>query len=132
MLNILKTNESGLAAQRRRMDVISGNIANAQTTRQDGKPDAYQRRLVEFTAVPNGNSTTVAAKVVLDEATPFSIRNEPGHPDADKDGNVRYPNINLMNEFVDAIAASRAFDANVNAMQMNYEMAEQALQLLRK
>lgn len=111
---------SALQAERIRLEVISQNIANANTTRTaDGTP--YQRQVVKFETVLQEklgtNSEAVpqllkAARIMKDSKPPNSIY-QPGHPDANKEGYVAYPNVNIHEEMADLIASSRAFEANL-------------------
>ena len=136
MLRTLDISRSALVAQRERMNVIAGNIANAQTTRNaNGEVEPFQRRYVEFfsesTHCKNGPSE-VGFRVHVDQSTGPRLVHDPGHPDADQEtGMVAFPEINLMNEFADAILASRAYEANTSAIQMTRQMAEQTLRLLQ-
>jgi flagellar basal-body rod protein FlgC len=124
----LEISASGLSAQRRRLDVISNNIANANTTRTpEGGP--YQRQQVVFSArmeaagalgeQPAGIETP---EVVADAAPPRMVY-EPGHPDADAQGYVAMPNVNIVQEMTDMISATRAYEANVTAMNAAKSMA---------
>jgi flagellar basal-body rod protein FlgC len=135
MLRAIDISTSGLVAQRERMNTISGNIANANATRDaDGNVAPYQRRFVTFAAQEGSQAAAGAAGVVyhveIDTASPPRKVYEPGHPDADTDGNVAYPNINIITEFVNAMEASRAYEANVAAIEMSKEMAQLGLRIL--
>ncbi|MEM1062458.1 MAG: flagellar basal body rod protein FlgC [Planctomycetota bacterium] len=134
MLSSIDISTSGLVAQRRRLDTVSANIANAQTTRDaDGNAAPYQRRLVQFQAaqVSRGSAGQgVTARVEIDESTPPRRLHQPGHPDADADGYVSLPSIDLVTEFVNAVEASRAYEANVVAIEMSREMARTGLRLI--
>lgn len=142
----MEISASGLAVQRLRMNILSGNLANAQTTRtpasEGGGP--YKRRDIVITAQPMGNpfedflddtQFTQLKKVrTLDvhrDPRPPREQFEPGHPDADKNGYVRYPNINIMTEMVNMIAATRAYEANTTALQDTKQMAMKALEIGR-
>ena len=136
MLRSLDVSTSGLVAQRQRMNTIAGNIANIKTTRDEqGQASPFQRRLVTFTADTPSNASDsggvgVKYQVQVDsDAKPKKIH-EPGHPDADASGYVMYPDINLTNEFVNALEASRAYEANVAAIEMTKNMFSQSLQIL--
>jgi flagellar basal-body rod protein FlgC len=136
MLRTLDISRSALVAQRERMNVIAGNIANANTTRNaKGEPEAFQRRYVEFFSESSRGrkgETEVGFRVHVDQATGPRLVHDPGHPDADPEsGMVAFPEINLMNEFADAVLASRAYEANTSAIQMTRQMAEQTLRLLQ-
>ena len=134
MLRTLDISTSGLVAQRQRMDTIAGNIANVNTTRDaDGKASPFQRRLVALSAStqPTGTGAVgVDSQVELDEQSPMRDVYQPDHPDADKAGYVHYPNVNLMTEFVNAIEASRAYDANVNTIDVTKGFFTETLKIV--
>lgn len=135
---------SGLAAERLRLEVVANNIANAFSTRSaNGGP--YRRQDVVFSALLNqhlggggrrhGGAPTPpggvqVAGVVEDMSDLHRIHN-PGHPDADKDGYVMMPNVDVPVEMVNMITASRAYEANLHAMQVFRQMTEQSYTLLR-
>lgn len=125
---------SGIFAQRTRMDVIANNIANAESTRTaDGGP--YRRQSVAFrTQYENALGTTASsARVevdgIIEDPTDFKSVYDPGHPDADKNGYVRMPNINAVEEMVDMISATRAYEANVTAMNATKSMISSAIDI---
>jgi flagellar basal-body rod protein FlgC len=132
---------SGLAAERLRMDVVAGNLANAQTTQgADGQP--YQRRQVVLQeAQPSGPSfgsvlasaagSGVQVAGIVEDPAPARRVYDPGHPDADAQGYVSLPNVNPVTEMVDLIGASRAYEANVTAMQSAKQLFTKTLELLR-
>lgn len=128
---------SGLRAQRLRMEVAAANIANAETTRVGETGEPWRRRLVVLEAAPAGAASAAAAPAtvevagVVEDPTPFPIVQRPGHPDADAQGNVRMPNVNLAMEMVDLATAARAYEANLNAVKTWKEMGEQALSIGR-
>ncbi|MGE5614476.1 MAG: flagellar basal body rod protein FlgC [Bacillota bacterium] len=142
----LDISASALTAQRLRMDTISQNIANAGTTRTDeGTP--YRRRLVIFqerksAGVPFSECLSAVsrerfmgggvkvAKIVEDES-PFKRVYDPGHPDADAEGYVEMPNVDIITEMVNMISASRAYEANVTALNTTKSMALKALEIGR-
>jgi flagellar basal-body rod protein FlgC len=139
MINILPGVEStsaALTAERIRMDVISQNIANVNTTHgPDGKP--YQRQHVVFETVlqqqQTGDATGRAdlvqvSQIVKDHRAPKMIYN-PGHPDADAGGMVAMPDINMQEEMVDLIAASRSFEANLAVVKNARSLAMQELSI---
>jgi flagellar basal-body rod protein FlgC len=135
MFKSLDISTSGLIAQRQRMNTIAGNLANLNTTRDaDGKTSAFQRRFVTFAAAESGSSTGepagVTYQVAVDTATPPRRVHQPGHPDADKDGYVSYPNIDMVTEFVNALEASRAYEANLVAVDMTKQIANLSLKIL--
>ena len=131
---------SGLAAERQRMEVIANNIANANTTRSmTGGP--YRRQEMVFAeafdlAISDAKSNPramqgVKVKGVEGDLTEFPQVYNPGHPDADENGMVLMPNVQLPNEMVDLITASRAYEANLKALHLFRQMTEQTLALLR-
>lgn len=139
----MNISSSGLAAQRLRMNVLSANLANAQTTRGDeGGP--YRRRDVVFSATPtgekfedflNGTHGTELRKVDVvdihkDTKAPRRVF-DPSNPDADASGFVDMPNINIMTEMVNMIAATRAYEANATALNDSKQMAMKALEIGR-
>lgn len=137
MFTAIDVSTSGLVAQRARMDAIAGNIANAQTTRDgDGKLVPFQRRLVTFepaTTAMNDEANGglgVRFDVQIDQSTPPRRVYQPGHPDSDASGYVSFPAIDLVTEFVNAMEAGRAYEANVTAMEMTKEMTRLGMRIL--
>jgi flagellar basal-body rod protein FlgC len=127
---------SAMRAERQRMDVVLGNLANASTTRSpEGGP--YRRRQVVFESVLQEASKDgvtgggVNVTEVVSDPTPFVKVHQPGHPDADAAGNVWYPNVKTSEEMVDLLSSSRAYDANAAAFRIAREMVQRALELLR-
>ena len=124
---------AALNAERVRMEVVSQNIANINTTRGlDGKP--YQRQHVVFETVlrqaggdPGAPSQEVMVSRIEKDQRPPHLVYEPGHPDADSDGMVAMPDINMHEEMVDLITASRAFEANLAVMKNARSLALQSL-----
>ncbi len=126
---------SGLAAQRLRMTAVSNNLANISTTRNElGEPEAFQPRFVVFQTDEAVGDTLGAAGVkvssVETSALPPLSKYEPFHPDANAKGYVQYPNINMMSEFVNALEASRSYEANVGVIEVSKELAQQTLRIL--
>ncbi len=129
---------SGLRAERKRVDVIAKNIANAQVTRIPETGEPYRREVVHFAplldrAVNGGRKEVVGVqvtKVAQDFATPFEEVHDQGHPDADARGIVRYPNVNTVHEMADMITAVRAYEANISVQENFERMAERALRLM--
>lgn len=134
-------NASGLTAQRFRMDIISENIANANTTRdEDGDP--YVRKIVTFSEKDSqtpfsnilnsrldnysGKGVKISA-VTEDSVTPMNTVYEPSNPDADEDGYVTYPNVNTVTEMTNLIDASNAYQANATAFNASKQIAQQGL-----
>ena len=139
----LRVSSSGMTAQRRRMNTISSNIANINTTRTpEGGP--YRRKQVQLEAMPDAKSfaemmltnpekkvnRVQVTDVVSDRSAPI-LKYEPDHPEANEDGYVAYPNINMMVEMSDMIQAKNAYDANVSALNATKEMALKALEIGR-
>jgi flagellar basal-body rod protein FlgC len=132
---ITRISASGLSAERLRMEVIANNLANAFSTRSvTGQP--YRRKDVVFEAVLRNrlgkaelNGVRVAG--IEDDPSDFIRVYQPGHPDADADGYVLYPNVNLPLEMVNLLTASRAYEANLKVLQTFRQMMEQAFVLLR-
>ncbi|MGC9324318.1 MAG: flagellar basal body rod protein FlgC [Desulfomonilia bacterium] len=123
---------SGLRAQRTRMNVIASNIANAHTTRTpEGGP--YRRRDVIFRENSfEGALSSVEVSSIAPDPTPGKRVYDPQNPDADEQGYVTMPNVNLMEEMVNMIGASRAFEANTTAIKTQTDMALKALQIGRQ
>ncbi|MCS6915110.1 MAG: flagellar basal body rod protein FlgC [Myxococcales bacterium] len=130
---------SGLSAERTRMNVTASNLANLNTTRTDaGGP--YQRidPVLATTSMPRpfrdvleAQLHGVTVKALEPDPTPPRIVYDPGHPDADQDGYVQLPNINMVAEMVNMITASRSYEAGVTAMQSIKAMAQRALSIGR-
>lgn len=136
-------NSSGLTAQRYRMDIISQNLANANTTRtEDGTP--YRRKVVTFSEKNSQtpfsrvlNSTTdrysgtgVKVSGVYDDTWTEMVETyDPSHPDADENGYVTHPNVNIIQEMTDMIDASRAYEANSTAFNASKSMALKGLEM---
>jgi flagellar basal-body rod protein FlgC len=144
-------NASALSAQRLRMDVISSNIANAETTRAkyvNGKFVPYSRKMVVMEPTSpnfsetlknqiNGTSGSASGSAspgvkitqIVEDQTPFKLVYNPSHPDADENGYVQMPNVDIAKEMIDMISASRAYEANVTALNSNKAMFAKALEI---
>lgn len=131
---------SGLDAQRERLNVISSNLANVNSTETtEGGP--YRRRDVVFTAVPleKGFATALNQSIeslkkveiteIAHDPSPFKKVFEPNHPGADSSGYVLYPNVNAMEEMVNMISALRSYEANVTVLNAVKSMAAKALEI---
>ena len=134
--SIMNISATGMSAQRLRLDIISTNIANAETTRTSrGEP--YRRKVPIFAEYlkrsANGIMECVGVKVVgiWEDPSPFKLVYDPSHPDADENGYVRMPNVNVVREMVDLISAQRAYEANVSAFNVTKSMINSALQIGR-
>jgi flagellar basal-body rod protein FlgC len=135
MFGALNTSTSALVAQRIRMDTISGNIANAQATRRaDGQPGPYKRRMPVFAVGDGKGGPGVHVQEVREDPSAGEFRYQPWHPDAiksgPKKGMVEYPNVDMSIEMVNAMMASRAYEANIAAMDVTKTMASSTLRIL--
>ncbi len=145
LMNSTSISATALTAQRLRMDVISQNIANVNTTRTEaGGP--YKRKTVLFQEIQDSGSFSVkldgamqqtqqglgvrVTNIVEDE-TPGTLAYDPGHPDADEEGYVRMPNVNIVEEMVNMISASRSYEANITAINNTKTMTSRTLELGR-
>lgn len=142
-MNSLHTSSLGLAAQRLRMNLISSNLANVNTTRTP-EGGAYRRKDAVFAAAPAnkkfrdllaaqlaGDLTEVKVVGIVEDPFPFQKKYNPGHPDADALGYVQLPNINLMEEMVNMVSATRSYEANLMAIKATKSMAHKALEIGR-
>jgi len=148
MFKGLSIASAGMSAQRARLHLVSSNIANASTTRTESG-GAYKRQEAVFqTTLPKGWADAMEAgdlkasavdmamrgvKVsgVQEDQSPGPLIFDPGHPDADEDGNVQMPNVNPVEEMVDMIAASRSFEANAQSFQTLRDMITRAMDIGR-
>lgn len=139
MPTAIEISTSGLVAQRLRMDTIANNLANVSTTRDaNGVSNPFVRKRVVFqTGAPELKSPEGVHVASVDEddpskpgAEPFRLRYEPGHPDANPQGYVRYPNVDLTRELVNALEAARAYEANIQAIEVAKAMNSQAVRLI--
>ena len=142
-LSSLDISGSALTAQRLRMDIISQNIANASTTRTaNGEP--YRRRVAVLqqregssfqSYLDNANSASSGGGVMVTgiatDMSDFKSEYDPNHPDADANGYVQYPNVDEVTELVDMMAATRAYEANITALNATKNMALKALEIGR-
>lgn len=132
---------SALTAERTRMNLISGNLANANTTRTpEGGP--YKRKDAVFSAAPvespfnralgsaaGQQARQVEITEIVEDRNPPRMQYDPGHPDANAQGNVAMPNVNVVEEMADMINASRSYEANVTAVQAAKSMALKTLEI---
>src|SRR6266852_1454253 len=139
VLTALDVNASGLTAQRKRVEVSSANLANSQTTRTE-EGGAYRRKDVVFQtssfhdslgSAMNQGVTGVEVSGVVEDSRPFDRRYEPGHPDADKEGYVSYPNVNAMEEMANLVEAARSYEANLAAIGIVKTMINRTLDIGR-
>jgi len=136
MFNSLNISTTGLTAQRARMDVIAGNIAMANVTEDStGAANPYRRRFVVFQSGSSyGRDAGVQVAKVGQDPSAFSLKYDPGHKDAitsgPQAGYVRYPNVDVNLEYIDAMEAARAYEANLAAYDLGKAMITSSLRLL--
>lgn len=135
MFGALDISTSALVAQRIRMDTIAGNLANAQATRRsDGRAGPYQRRIAVFESGGGQGKPGVHVREILEDCTPGKLVFQPWHPDAiqsgEKAGYVEYPNVDESTEMINAMLASRAYEANIAAIDVTKSMISSSLRLL--
>ncbi len=147
-LNSIDVSASGLTAQRLRMDTIANNMANVETSRNADGTGPYKRQVVIFGAreseypkstfqgmlekqsAASGGGVRVKEIIELDETdAPFRMVYEPGHPDADEDGYVKYPNVNIVEEMINMISSTKAYEANAKVIEASKNMALRALDI---
>ena len=144
LLSALDISASGLTAQRQRIEVISSNLANANTTRtSEGGP--YRRKDLVFESGPAQHSFSNALNAemqdqsdaavevigIYEDNSPFIRRYDPAHPDADKEGYVLMPNVNPIEEMVNLVSATRSFEASTQAMSAIKEIAQKSVEIGR-
>jgi len=124
---------SGLRAQAGRMRVISENIANADSTAQQAGSDPFRRRIPTFrTEVDRAlDARMVALGKLRPDPSEFRLKHEPGHPSADANGNVKYPNVNPVVDMTDMREAQRSYEANINVIGATRRMIQRTIDLLR-
>ena len=135
---------SALTAEKTRIDIINKNIANVNTTRSTGGMP-YRRQMVVYEENKNTSFPTYLEKYnskfngkgvviseIVEDDTPFKLVYEPGHPDADENGYIRLPNVEMVREMVDMIDAQRAYEANITAMNTTKSMLMKALDIGRR
>jgi len=142
LFNTFSISASGMTAERLRLDLIANNVANMNTASRPNDPNSpmYRRRVPLFaeqlrqTIAANGiepKGAGVRVQAIVEDPAPPRIVNDPTHPLADAQGNVAYPNINIVNEMVDMITASRSYEANVTTLNAAKSMALKALEISR-
>ena len=138
-LKSLETSASGLYAQRKRMDIIASNLANIETTRTE-KGGPYRRKMVvmrtkemdqDFDKMFNSSVKGVQIEDIVEDQTPFKKVYNPSHPDADNDGYLYKPNVDLIVETTNMMMARRAFEANIAAIKATRQMVIKALEIGR-
>ena len=126
----MRISASGLSAERMRMDIISSNIANVKTTRtEDG--GAYKRKVATFEENYDEKLGMLGVKVssIENDKSPMNRVYEPSNPDADEEGYVEYPNVDLLVEMTDLISASRSYESNVDSLNAQKNMISKALEI---
>jgi flagellar basal-body rod protein FlgC len=131
----IESSTSALGAERLRLDVIAGNMANAQNT-NDVNGQVYRRKMVVFESKLNdalgsgaNQGSQVSVARVVDDPTPLPKVYMPGHPKADAQGMVQMPNVDPLNEMVDMMTASRSYQANLQVITTGRTMFEQSLKI---
>jgi flagellar basal-body rod protein FlgC len=137
--NTMRISASGLSAESLRMDTISSNLANVDTTKgADGQP--YRRKVAVFeenlqkelnpqTGMYEDTLKGVKAVGIVQDNSPLRKVYDPGNPEAGADGYVNYPNVNVLNEMADMITATRSYEANVSALDAEKSMFSKALEI---
>jgi len=123
----------GLRAQAGRMRIISENIANADSTPSSPGADPYRRKIPTFQSEFDRavDARVVEMGKVAADTSDFRLKYEPGHPSADKNGNVRYPNVNPLIEMTDMREAQRSYEANVNVITATRRMLQRTIDILK-
>lgn len=139
MFSAIDVSTSALVAQRTRLNAIASNLANMSTTHNEaGEAEPYQRRFAVFQTDVRADAPLAAAGVrvssIETETSEPRWKYQPGHPDAVKEGPkqgwVAYPNIDMTTEFVDSLNATRAYEANIGAIEVTKDLAQQTLKIL--
>jgi flagellar basal-body rod protein FlgC len=124
---------SGLRAQAGRMRIIAENIANADSTATTQGGDPYRRRMATFRSEMDRalEARLVTLGRVRADSSDFRLKHEPGHPRADANGNVKYPNVNQLVEMTDMREAQRSYEANINVIGASRRMIQRTLEILK-
>lgn len=144
IFNSINISASALTAEKTRIDIIAKNMANANSTRSTGgmpyrrqmaifeenKTTPFSEHLSKYSNKFDGKGVKIS-KIVEDDS-PFKLKYEPGHPDADENGYVQMPNVDTIKEMVDLISAQRSYDANITAMNSSKSMLMKALEIGRR
>lgn len=148
IFNGINTSASALTAQRLRMDVVSSNVANAQSTRatvnENGEYEPYRRKMValepigqnfkSFLHKASTNSTSssgsgVKVSEITEDESPFKVVYNPNHPDANEAGYVEMPNVDPLKEMVDLMSSTRSYEANITSLNASKNMLLKALEI---
>ena len=138
ILDTLRISASGMSAQRVRLQAISSNIANARSTSTETE-EPYRRKMPVFKAITHNpfgseidkNLSRVEVVDIAKSQEDFRQVFDPAHPDADEEGYVRYPNVDILYEMVDMMTTSRGYEANTSAAETTYQMANLALEIIK-
>jgi flagellar basal-body rod protein FlgC len=132
LFDALSISSTGMSAERLRMDVIAENLANADTTRTAAGGPYQRQEVVLEQAAPSFGEVLGGVQVagIVGDPSPPRMVYDPGHPDADKNGYVKMPNVNPVSEMVDLITAQRGYEANVTAMSAAKQMFSKSLDVL--
>lgn len=143
MFNSINISTSALNAEKTRIDIISKNMANVNTTRSTGgmpyrrqmvvfeenKPNSFKEHLSKYKDKINNKGVKISK--IIEDDSPFKLVYEPGHPDADENGYLKMPNVDIVKEMVDLISAQRSYDANITAINSSKSMLMKALEIGR-
>ncbi|MDE0562069.1 flagellar basal body rod protein FlgC [Exiguobacterium sp. B2(2022)] len=137
MFDSFNISATALTSQRLRMDTVSANIANAQTTRGklvDGEWQPYTRKMTVLQEAPfrkqlNAVNGGVQVAQIIEDDAPYKLAYNPSHPDADERGYVQMPNVDLLKEMVDLMGATRSYEANIAAMNASKAMLVKAMEI---
>ncbi len=135
LFSTMNISSSGMSAQRIRMDIIASNIANAQTTRTPQGEGPYRRKEVVFATLLEDmkkGERGVGMVGIFQDPSPFKMVYKPQHPDANAQGYVSMPNVNIVTEMIDIISATRAYEANVTAFKSTQNMILKAMEIGRR
>jgi flagellar basal-body rod protein FlgC len=124
---------SGLRAQAGRMRIISENIANADSTAASAGAEPYRRKMASFKSEMDRtlDAQIVALGRIKTDPSEFRVKQEPGHPAADQNGNVKYPNVNALVEMTDLREAQRSYEANINIIGASRRMIQRTIEILK-
>ncbi len=140
MFDALKISSSGLRAQRVRMETIATNLANIHTTRTEEGGPYRKQNVVLGSSEPSGQAfgdvlskklQSVEVEEITESEKPFEKTYDPAHPDADQDGYVTYPNVNVLEEMTDMVSASRSYEANVNVINTTKHLFQKSLEIAK-
>ncbi|MEM9122273.1 MAG: flagellar basal body rod protein FlgC [Pseudomonadota bacterium] len=133
ILSSMMISASGMKAQSSRMRIVAENLANANSTALSPEGDPYRRRMPSFKSVLNSETglPQLTMARVIEDKSPFTLRYEPNHPAADKDGYIKLPNVNSLVEMMDMKEAQRSYEANLSVISTSRSMLLQTVALLR-